>query len=231
VEHIENYGDERQLAWCIHCGGSTETKDHVPSRVFLDEPYPEYLPVVPCCEPCNKSFSLDEEYLACLIECVIAGSVEQGKIRREKIRRTLQHTPALAARLNQARNVQDDGIVFNIEHERVRNVVLKLARGHVAYELNEPQREEPSSVIFVPLVSLTDETREDFESPPTPSLCGWPEVGSRAMQNLVLPGPEEFPWVVVQPGRYRYLTSVDDGVVVRIVIGEYLGCDVIWDGE
>jgi hypothetical protein len=36
-------------------------------------------------------------------------------------------------------------------------------------------------------------------------------------------------WVDVQEGRYRYL-AIDDGreVRIKIVIGEYLACDVSW---
>src|SRR5450759_3414803 len=99
---LMNFGDERQVAQCAYCGADTPTRDHVPSRVFLDEPYPDQLPVVPACQNCNEGFSIDEEYLACLIECVVAGSTYPGDIRRAKIRRTLQARPALAGRLARA---------------------------------------------------------------------------------------------------------------------------------
>lgn len=60
---------------CSYCGVNyPDTKDHVPSKILLDEPYPENLPVVPCCSKCNSSFSLDEEYVACLLECAIHGT-------------------------------------------------------------------------------------------------------------------------------------------------------------
>jgi hypothetical protein len=80
------YGDERQLAFCAFCGGPTGTRDLCPSRVLLDEPYPENLPVVPACVACNTRFSPDEQYLACLVSCVVAGSTDPAKIcdsRRE----------------------------------------------------------------------------------------------------------------------------------------------------
>lgn len=58
--------DKRLTGICVYCGGEPSTRDHVPSKVFLDEPYPENnLPVVPACETCNNSFSLDEE-VCCL---------------------------------------------------------------------------------------------------------------------------------------------------------------------
>lgn len=49
MHQLRNYGDERQLSACVFCRRETETRDHVPSRVLLDEPYPENLPVVPAC--------------------------------------------------------------------------------------------------------------------------------------------------------------------------------------
>ena len=83
------HGDERQLAFCALCGGGTGTRDHCPSRVLLDEPYPDNLPVVPACSPCNSRFSADEQYLACLISCVLAGSTDPALITPPKIRRIL----------------------------------------------------------------------------------------------------------------------------------------------
>jgi hypothetical protein len=74
MEQLENFGDERQSAYCVHCAGQTDTRDHVPSRVLLDEPYPPNLPVVPACRDCNEEASADEEYVACLVECTLAGS-------------------------------------------------------------------------------------------------------------------------------------------------------------
>lgn len=64
------YGEGHPERVCCYCGGYADTVDHVPSKVFLDEPYPDNLPVVPCCRKCSEEFSLDEEYVAVLLECV-----------------------------------------------------------------------------------------------------------------------------------------------------------------
>ena len=64
------YGEGHLERVCCYCGGYADTVDHVSSKVFLDEPYPDNLPVVPCCRNCNEEFSLDEEYVAVLLECV-----------------------------------------------------------------------------------------------------------------------------------------------------------------
>lgn len=227
MEQVRNLGDERQLASCVYCGGSPGTRDHVPSLVLLDEPYPENLPVVPACVSCNGRFSSDEEYVACLVECTLAGSARPEAVRRERIKRKLASKPALAARLEDARRQAKGGIRFEVELDRVRNVILKLARGHAAFELNEPRFEKPDSVTIRPIPTLSHEDLDRFETPPPSSI--WPEVGSRAMQRLVRSsGMEALGWILVQPEQYRYLASVGEAVIVRSVIGEYLASEVVW---
>jgi hypothetical protein len=65
---------------------------------------------------------------------------------------------------------------------------------------------------------------EEFERP-SGGLSVWPEVGSRAMQRLLAEGEE---WVTVQAGRYRYMATADSAVRVRMVLSEYLACEVVW---
>jgi hypothetical protein len=36
-------------------------------------------------------------------------------------------------------------------------------------------------------------------------------------------------WLIVQPGRYRYMTWAGGGVLVRIVAGDYLACEAFWE--
>lgn len=226
MQQLPNYADDRNKGWCVFCGGPEETRDHTPSRVFLDEPYPENLPVVPSCQTCNNSFSLDEEYLACLVECARTGSVDQARIARPKIARALDRKGALVARLASARHESADGIIWRPEDERVRNVIVKLARGHVAFEQNEPRLDEPASVSIIPLCTMTDEVREEFESSPDTGL--WPEVGSRAMHRVLVGAEGEYPWIEVQPDRYRYLVATGPALV-RIVLAEYLAAEVTWE--
>lgn len=223
MRQLREFSDERLRGVCTYCGSLPDTRDHVPSRVFLDEPYPCNLPVVPACRECNDSFSLDEEYLACLIGCVLAGSASPPEISRLKIRRLLSGRPALVSRLNKARDDSNGVTIFRVEEDRVRNVLLKLARGHVLYELSEPHLENPSQLSFVPFPVLDRDSRGAFEYVTAPPV--WPEVGSRAMQRWAEDsGPQ---WIVVQPGRYRYV--VLPYIEVRIVLQEYLACQVKWE--
>lgn len=67
----------------------------MPSKVLLDEPYPINLAVVPSCDKCNNSFSPDETFLACLLECICSDSCDPEKLTRNKIQRILTEKPFL----------------------------------------------------------------------------------------------------------------------------------------
>src|SRR5438876_6029031 len=227
MRQLRTYGDERELASCAYCGGETGTRDHCPSRVLLDEPYPDNLAVVPACAECNSRFSADEEYFACLVGCALSGSTDPSKIHRPKIRRILTHKPALRSRLEQARVSSQEGTLFRPEQERVTAVIAKLAQGHALFELHQSCRETPGAIELKPLDVMTQIERDEFEYPAPPLL--WPEVGSRAMQRLVVGGiGREAAWIDVQEGLYRFQASPADGVEIRIVINEYLACRVHW---
>ncbi|ELT0909210.1 hypothetical protein TX452_06445 [Pseudomonas aeruginosa] len=230
MQQLRCYGDDRNNGFCVHCGGPSETIDHVPSKVLLDEPYPENLMAAPACRECNNGLSLDEEYLACLLECVIAGDIAPEKLHRAKIGRILRANSSLLTRLQRARTDGAEGPVWAAENDRVSRVILKLARCHAAFELNEPQLHEPSRLGFKPLSLMTEKERTAFESDDD-AFDVWPEVGSRAMQRLLVAGTDTFTegWLAVQEGNYRFHTSQANGLTVKIVLREYLGCEVVWD--
>jgi hypothetical protein len=241
MDQLRNLADDRLANGCIYCGGPEETRDHVPSRVFLDSPPPENLPVVWACSSCNNGFSLDEAYVACLIESVIAGSTDPDDITRPGVANMLRRTPALRARIEAAKSSTDGQTQFNVEPERIRSVVLKLARGHAAFELSQVCREEPASIWWYPLPLMTDAQRDNFDASHVVQMFG--EVGSRGLQRLLVTqisltsanGEESMlnllinDWLDVQEGCYRYL-AIDDGgeIKVKIVIREYLACEVTW---
>ena len=218
---------------CVYCGAEPNTRDHVPSKVLLDEPYPAQLPVVGACESCNASFSLDEQYLACFIECVICGTVDTAGLRRPNVTRILTGNPALQRRIEASRRRdQADNLLWQPEIDRVRKIVLKLARGHVAYEIY-PKLDEPLEVTFAPLPTLSEEEQSAFENLTSGKLDLWPEIGSWAFHRASGKGPDRFEqsgrWVVVQPGRYRYAAVETGGLLVKVVLSEYLACAVSWE--
>lgn len=221
------FSDSRHSG-CAYCGDAGTTVDHVPSKVLLDEPYPPDIPTVPACEPCNVGFSSDEQYVGCFLECVIAGSPHPKNLQRPKIQRILSENPALAAMIAASRSVGvDQQLIWQPEHARVRNVVLKLARGHAVHEFSAKQIDEPEYVGICPLVLLNEAQRESFERIESmDAMAGWPEIGSRAFISAVMGRPCSGlgRWRTIQEGRYRY--TVPDEGSVKLVIGEYLACEV-----
>lgn len=223
--------DDRFSGFCVFCGAVAGTRDHVPSKVLLDEPYPANLPIVAACETCNNAFSKDEPYLACLLECAIHGSASAAGVGREKVKRLLSEKPHFAIEMEASRSVDGEGnLSWAPNYDRVSAVVLKLARGHAAYEFSEPCLDEPESVVIVPIATLTEEQRRLFEQGDVhQEMQGWPEVGSRAFCRLFVSDSEIFSeggWNEVQLGRYRYLAL--PGLAIRIVLSEYLACEVTW---
>ena len=220
--------DSRLQGICAYCGGPPETSDHVPSKVFLDQPYPLDLPVVECCVSCNGGFSDAEQYVACLLECVKAGTTKLDGKSRDKIVRTLDARPHLAKLIEASRQEGGDGqIVWSPDHQKVRQVVVKLATGHLFHELGIPFNGDPECVSMTPLASMSEADRDAFFALGTSGL--WPEVGSRAFTAVILGGVTAFEsWRTVQPGNYAYAVGQGDGDYVKIVLGDYLACHVIW---
>lgn len=101
------YIDKRHTGMCVYCGAEPDTRDHVPSKVLLDKPFLPELPVVGSCARCNESFSLDEQYLACFIECVVCGSCKPSDLQRSNIKQILTKNTALQARI--AESQTEDG--------------------------------------------------------------------------------------------------------------------------
>lgn len=223
------FADQRHSGFCVYCGGPAETVDHVPSKALLDEPYPADLPTVAACTACNQGFSLDEEYLSCLIECTLRGSTEPERQQRLAVRQKLATRSALRAELEATRNVVDGEILWHPVSSRVENVIVKLARGHVAFEEGTPMLGEPDVLDYVPRTAISAEEAHELTRA-WPADLAWPEVGSRAffrasgMRVPHNPGPDS--WITVQRDRYRYRVK---GTVAQIVLSEYLICTVVWD--
>lgn len=236
MDHIDEFVDERQAAWCIHCTtplGTVDTnRDHVPSKAILLEPYPENLPVVQVCKSCNEGFSQDEEYLSTFLGCVISGSTDPERQTNPRISRMLTRSPSLQDRIERAKSgsTRKDGIAqltWAPERPRVERVIVKNSRGHVLFELGEPKMDRPSSIWFAPLTSLTPKEREDFETIDIGS--GWPEVGSRMMRRLLTGQDMWNGWLMVQDDVYRYAVSYSEGFLVRSVLFDYLATEVRWN--
>ncbi len=234
MDQIEEFVDERQKSWCIHCGGwiaeLDTNRDHVPSKSLLREPYPANLPVVEICAACNEGFSLDEEYLVVFLNCVLAGSTDPHQQRNPQSTHSEKERQAQGEnRRFQERDRTLGGEIRSVwtpELERVNRLIVKNARGHALFEYGEPMLREPQSVWSAPLETLTTEQRAVFETIETGG--GWPEVGSRMLTRVVTGQDLSGSWVIVQDGIYRYAVAQRGVILVKSVLFEYLATEVFW---
>jgi hypothetical protein len=157
--------------------------------------------------------------------------VDPGQIQRPKIACRLAKSPKLADLI--AKGCRTDGgqMIWDVDIQRIKNVVLKLARGHASYELAEPQNGEPDSFLCKPLATLTSEEKLRFENEPHIQFSAWPEVGSRAMSRILVQGTDVYDegFLLVQEGRYRFRAMQENGVTIQMVLREYLACEVVWN--
>lgn len=235
MDKIEDFSDDRQKAWCIHCGAWITSipinRDHVPSKSLLQRPLPPHVPQVEVCSSCNNGFSFDEEYVVAFLSCVLSGTTDPARQTNPKIQRALERNPALRARIESGRKsytttVGEQETVWQPEIERVHRIVLKNARGHAFFELGEPMLSQPTHIMATPLQLLSDEQLSNFENVST-NL--WPEVGSRMMTRYITGQDMGNGWVVVQDGVYRYAVFQTGTMTVRSVIWGYLATEVYWE--
>ena len=237
MRQLNDCSDERYRGICVYCGSGLwegkRTKDHVPSKALLCPPYPENLPVVDACQQCNAEFSKDEQYLSAFLAVVISGSTSPDPDRFPVAARTLAYSAPLRERVERARQVQaallgDGEIQWTPEIERVARVIVKNARGHALFELGLLFLSDPAYVGFSPTLLMPDEQKAHLGSEPEGML--WAEVGSRMMQRMAIGDLQPGGWVEVQPRTYRYAVyQLPEQTLVRMVLRDYLACEVAWD--
>lgn len=234
MEQINEFVDERQKSWCIHCsswiGDVVTNRDHAPSKSLLQTPYPENLSVIEICKNCNSGFSLDEEYFVAFLSSVITGSTNHEDQHIPAAKRILNRNKKLRSRIENSRyeiatKCDSVKVYWKPEGDRIKNIILKNARGHAFFEYGEPMLHDPAHVEFVVIETLTEEQRNNFEIIET--SC-FPEVGSRMMTRVLTGQDLVDSWVNVQDEVYRYAVAQNNGILVRTVIYEYLATEVHW---
>lgn len=238
MERIEEFVDDRQKAWCIHCtralAGLDISEDHVPTKSLLSKPRPHHLPVVTICRDCNNGFSRDEQYAVTFLSCVLSGSTDPQLQNNQSAARALDRSEALRALIEQAKTEYETRrgekqIVWKPDMARIHRVILKNARGHAFFELGEPILERPKHISAVPFAGMSGSERAYFEGDnDCCELAGWPEVGSRMMTRVLTGQDMDSGWVVVQGGNYRYSVQQTGLLRVRSVWAEYLATEVQW---
>ena len=222
MKFYNDFSDKRMKDACVYCHGDCDTVDHIPSKVFLDKPYPDNLFVVPACRDCNISFSKDEEYVAVFIEWLKSMQNGTDEFGRSQIEKALNHSPKLEDRLFSSIVLdENDYPLFQPEHERIKNVIRKHAIGLMYYEMGERCIEDIKNISYSPIYLMEKQMVLDFNVPPVSLL--FPEIGSRLMQREIEGAGG---WHSIQEENFRYCIGVGAAIVIRMVFQEFLFCEV-----
>lgn len=214
MTHGQTLSDDRLHERCALCGERVPaTRDHVPPKVFLDDPLPTEVPVVRVCRECNSGASLDEEYIACILDVALCGGVDEPTLR-QKVTAALAHTASLKRQVaGSERWAEGRSLGFECDPQRLRAVIEKTGRGLLAYEDADGRAGDP--------VEISWAFADQFEEPTTAQLL--PEVGSLGLTRLGKQGLHSTPWVTLQSGRFAYrVDRTLEGTQVRMVFSDYL---------
>jgi hypothetical protein len=136
---------------CVYCGRASKiTREHVfPKNLFLP-PRPKNLVTVPACEPCNRSYSDDDEYFRIYIvvpafDNPIGRQMWDQKIMRSTLKRRPKLGNELVASMKKVELKSPAGIILGtaeavlLNRERIDRVFKKIVCGlyfhHVGYRL------------------------------------------------------------------------------------------------
>jgi hypothetical protein len=227
VRQVKPFTDERLADYCAFCGDPPATRDHVPPKIFLDQPHPDNYPVVGCCLRCNNRSSLDEEYVACLLAVAMSGSADPAMVGRPKIARTLEARPPLARQLGS--RFSDDGSfqVSQDDNDRIHSVFEKIARGLWSFENGETAGQGTADVRWAPMANMTSSQSQVFYQLSPVELL--PEVGSRALMRVLADrgGIIANAWTELQPDRFSYVVEVLPAMSrIKMIVGNYIAVQV-----
>jgi hypothetical protein len=199
--------------FCLYCGRPADTREHVPPKALLEKPWPIDLRTVPACGPCNRSWSLDEEYLAVVLAHVgdvphHAAKIEDGGT----VDRALQSSPNLEDRIIRSLSVNADGrVLFRPEIERIAAVVEKVAFGLHAlkYGLGFSQADFSCIAVAGPGEDLPPKLEPGLWTWPGQRRKRWTNVQDKVFRFLFAKG-----WLVGDAPLYCFINLHDTLIAV-----------------
>ncbi|MDR7865773.1 MAG: hypothetical protein RIN56_03090 [Sporomusaceae bacterium] len=250
MKFIEFYGDSRlrhkivydkeSYSECIYCGTKADSREHIPSKVFLERPYPENLAIVPACSTCNNSFSKDELFLSILVEKLKIKYYDKGYIPSMEIITRINNNTKISNEIDNA--VEADRI--NQFEKRISRILFKLAIGHAVYEISEGYCIKDINVDYSFLPDMTNQELDEFCQPYILNGELYPEVGSRVYDRIMVlefdlvsnnEAKEKYKaqvlildWVDVQQSKYSYTGyRFGNEIEVKMIINDFLYSKVV----
>lgn len=231
--------------YCVYCGEEADTREHCPSKAFLQKPYPADLPTVPACKKCNNGFSYDERYASNVIKCLASYYEANDMSVFESEEKDLKE-------IKEARKATKEFVKQPFFDERLANVFRKLAICHASYEISTgyfskdwdgtPER---ISYVIKPFVRQQDWENLEYAEVIHDEIL--PEIGARAFRNIYVvqakmvsieTGTDALlpmimvDWVDVQDGFYKYQVYLKDNKIwVKMIFRDLLYCEVVFSSN
>jgi hypothetical protein len=153
---------------CAYCGKAKKlTADHVPPKLFLEQPFPANLMTVPACGDCNQSFKADDEYTRTILAVDIRANWNNAHSSNfPRVLRSLQGPDArgfaeyLRSQSNATQILSAAGVPYfaiELDNQRVKNTGLHILRGLYFLETRKRLPEQAK----VHIGSTTDLTPDD----------------------------------------------------------------------
>jgi hypothetical protein len=140
----------KRISQCAYCGKKRSvTADHIPPKNLFPSPRASNLITVPCCEPCFKGWSKDDEYFRAVILSSAKVSEEPpAQSVMESLLRSVGRSPGFAKllinRIEEVEIVTEAGIylgrdtALRLEVERIDRVTERIIRGLFFHEKRCP---------------------------------------------------------------------------------------------
>lgn len=224
--------DKSKEKGCIYCGDIANTREHIPSKTFLNSPYPENLSTIPACYKCNNGYSKDEKYVSCFLD-VLKSCIYINHNLKDNTIRCLKDDIGLKKLIEEQIDIKNDHVYFSIDDNKIKRILVKLAKGHAAFELDYINFDDVKiDVKYDFIFNLSKEFINSFNNVVTYPVIH--EVGSRAIyliQDLDSGFAETIAlWNIIQNQQYRYqVVNRQSSTIVKIVIFEFLYSEICFN--
>ncbi len=234
--------------FCVYCGEKSDTREHSPSKVFLEKPYPEDLPVLPACRKCNNGFSDDELYTEIYIDSLKYLSGYSQNLREQNLERIKKNSAFLDAQSDLSKYYNGEKISIN---QKIERILTKLAICHMVYELSEGYgtdncQTHPKLISYSFLFDMSKTEIDNFDGFVFMDNKKLPIIGSRVFDKIYVLEPVlncwdgsetkklQIPimnWTDIQEHNYKYISWLenDDTFRVKIVIHDFLFAEIVFD--